>query len=302
MSDRGAPAAFDVHQHLWPEALLSALSRRRTPPRLRGNVLELSCQGSFDVDLAAHDLQARLRDLDRDEIDVAIVSLPPTLEIELLPAEEAEPLLGAYHEGILDIGRQSGGRIRAFAAGRALDGFAGVTVAAGALAELDSLSSLLTELASRRGVLFVHPGPSASPPSGPEWWGAVVGYTAQMQAGYAAWLSSGVQRWPDLSVVFAILAGGGPFQLERLRSRGVDPRLTLHPNLYFETASYGPHAIELCLDTVGVDQLLYGSDAPVIDSRPTLQAVRGFGQAVADALCRGNPALLFADTPGRQLR
>ncbi len=107
MSDRGAMAAFDVHQHLWPEAFLSALARRRRPPCLRGTVLELGCQGSFDVDLAAHDLQARLRDLDRDEIDVAIVSLPPTLEIELLPADEAEPLLGAYHDGILDRSRQA---------------------------------------------------------------------------------------------------------------------------------------------------------------------------------------------------
>lgn len=294
MSDRDATAAFDVHQHLWPEPLLSALARRRTPPRLRGDLLELGCQGAFDVDLAAHDLQARLRDLDRDEIDVAIVSLPPTLEIELLPADEAEPLLGAYHEGILDLVRQSGGRIRAFAAGEVRDGFDGVTVAAGALADLDSLSSLLTELASRRGVLFVHPGPSVSPPGAPDWWGAVVGYTAQMQAAYAAWLSGGARRWPDLSVVFAILAGGSPFQLERLQSRGVDARLTLRPNLYFETASYGPHALALCLHAFGAGQLLYGSDAPVIDPRPTLQAVRGFGQAVADALCRGNPTTLFA--------
>jgi hypothetical protein len=294
MSDRGAMAAFDVHQHLWPEPLLSALARRRTPPRLHGNVLELGCQGSFHVDLPAHDLRARLRDLDRDEIDVAIVSLPPTLEIELLPADEAEPLLDAYHEGILDVARQSGGRVRAFAAGRVLDGFAGVTVAAGALADLDDLSSLLTELAGRRGVLFVHPGPSASPPCAPDWWGPVVGYTAQMQGAYAAWLVGGAHRWPDLSVVFAILAGGGPFQLERLRSRGGDPQLTLRPNLYFETASYGPHAIKLCLETLGVGQLLYGSDAPVIDSKPTLQAVRGLGQAVADALCCGNPTMLFA--------
>ena len=297
MSDRSATTAFDVHQHLWPEPLLAALSRRRTPPRLHGDVLELGCQGSFEVDLAAHDLQARLRDLDRDEIDVAIVSLPPTLEIELLAADEAEPLLDAYHDGILDVARQSEGRIRAFAAGRALDGFAGVTVAAGTLADLDGLSPLLTELTRRRGVLFVHPGPSVSPHGAPDWWGPVVGYTAQMQAAYAAWLSGGVQRWPELSVVFAILAGGGPIQLERLRSRGVDPGLTLRPNLYFETASYGPHAIELCLETFGVGQLLYGSDAPVIESQPTLQAVRGFGRAVADALCCGNPALLFAQ-PG----
>ena len=295
MSDRGAMAAFDVHQHLWPEPLLAALARRQTPPRLRGDVLEL-CERSFDINLAAHDPEVRLRALDRDQIDVAIVSLAPTLEIELLPGDEAEPLLGAYHEGILDIARQSGGRIRAFSAGRVLDGFDGVTVAAGALADLDSLSSLLTELARRRGVLFVHPGPSVSPPGAPAWWDAVVGYTAQMQVAYAAWLSGGVDRWPDLSVVFAILAGGGPFQLERLRSRGVDPGVTLRPNLYLETASYGPHALELCLKTLGVGQLLYGSDAPVIDPQPTLQAVRGLGQAAADALCRGNPARLFSRT------
>src|SRR5207247_10130955 len=146
-----------------------------TPPRLHGNVLELGSQGSFDVDLAAHDLEARLRDLDRDEIDVAIVSLAPTLEIELLPSAEAEPLLDAYHTGILDVSRQSGGRIRAFAAGRVLAGFAGVTVAAGALADLDGLSSLLTELARRRGALFVPPGPSASPLRAPGWWGAGLG-------------------------------------------------------------------------------------------------------------------------------
>jgi hypothetical protein len=292
MSNRGDLAAFDVHQHFWPEPLLAALARRRTPPRLHGDVLELR-EGSFDAGLPAHDLQARLRELDRDEIDVAIVSLAPTLGIELLPADEAELLLGAYHEGILEVARQSGGRIRALAAGRVLDGFAGVTVAADALADLDSLSSLLTELARRRGVLFVHPGPSLSPPGAPDWWGPVVEYTAQMQAAYAAWLSGGVQRWPDLSVVFAILAGGGPFQLERLQSRGVDPHLALHPSLYFETASYGPRALQFCLDTVGVGRLLYGSDAPVIDSRPTLQAVRGLGDATADAVCRANPSLLF---------
>jgi hypothetical protein len=292
MSNRGNLAAFDVHQHFWPEPLLAALARRRTPPRLRGDVLELR-EGSFDAGLAAHDLQARLRELDRDEIDVAIVSLAPTLGIELLPADEAELLLGAYHEGILEVARESAGRIRAFAAGRVLDGFDGVTVAAGALAGLESLSSLLTELARRQGVLFVHPGPIASPPGVPDWWAPVVGYTGQMQAAFAVWLSGGLERWPDLSVVFAILGGGAPFQLERLRSRGVDPRLAVRPNIYLETASYGAHALRLCLETVGVGRLLYGSDAPVIDSQPTLQAVRGFGAAVEDALCRRNPAMLF---------
>ena len=102
------------------------------------------------------------------------------------------------------------------------------------------------------------------------------------------------ERWPDLRVVFAILAGGGPFQFERLISRGVPGRELLHENVYFETASYGRRALDLCLATFGVRQLLFGSDAPVIDPKPTLDAVRGFGDAVADALCNQNPTRLLS--------
>ena len=73
------------------------------------------------------------------------------------------------------------------------------------------------------------------------------------------------ERWPDVTVVFAILAGGGPVQLERLASRGVDVRSTLHRNVFFDTASYGRRALELCIETFGVEQLVFGSDAPVVD-------------------------------------
>jgi predicted TIM-barrel fold metal-dependent hydrolase len=121
----------------------------------------------------------------------------------------------------------------------------------------------------------------------------VVDYTAQMQAAYAAWLAREDGAWPRLRVVFAILAGGAPVQLERLASRGVDTRAILDPNVFLDTASYGARALELALATYGVGQLVYGSDAPVIETAPTLQSVRGFGQAVADAVCRDNPARLL---------
>jgi predicted TIM-barrel fold metal-dependent hydrolase len=70
-------------------------------------------------------------------------------------------------------------------------------------------------------------------------------------------------------------------------------RPALLPNVYLETSSYGRRALELCLATFGVRQLLYGSDAPIGDTAPTLRDVRRFGQAVADALCRDNPTRLF---------
>lgn len=128
----------------------------------------------------------------------------------------------------------------------------------------------------------------------PDWWDASVGYTAQMQAAYAAWLAWGAERWPDLPVVFAILAGGAPIQIERLRSRGVDTRRATAANTYFDTASYGRLALELSLASFGVGQLLYGSDTPVIDPGPTFRAVHDLGKAASDALFIRNPAALLA--------
>jgi len=276
---------YDVHQHLWPEALIAALRARRERPRLRGSVLELP-SGDFDADLGAHTLEARLALLDRDEIDVAVISCPPTLELD---AELEE----AYHVGIAEVVAASDGRLVALACGSARDGFAGACVPAWGVAGLAELEPLLGELDRRGSLLFVHPGPAPVPPHAPGWWPAVVDYTAQMQAAYAAWLALSSDRWPELRVLFAILAGGAPFQLERLASRGIDSRGVVRPNVFLDTASYGERALDLTLATYGVGQLVYGSDVPVIDSGPTLRSVRSFGQAVADVVCRDNPARLL---------
>ena len=284
----------DFHQHLWPEPFVELLARRERPPRLRGSVLEVAGEGESEIDLGAHDLDVRLALLDRWELDVAVVSLQPTLGIGVLHADEAFELIAAYEQGILELVAASKGRFVALSAGSDLTGFAGACIGAPELADLDLLSPRLDELVRHDAVLFVHPGPAADVPAGaPAWWAAVVDYTAQMQAGYAAWLAGGTSRWPSLDVVFAMLAGGAPFQLERLRSRGVSGRDVLHDTIFFEISSYGNRALELCLATFGVSQLVFGTDVPVLDPEPALDAVRGFGDAVADALCNQNPARLL---------
>ncbi len=284
--------AVDIHQHFWPAPLIEALSRRVQPPRLRGSTLVLAEEHEAEIDLRAHDLDARLALLDRIEIDIAVISLQPTLGIEQLPGTERDELVGAYEDGMLELGATTA-RLVPLAAGRRRDGFAGACIAAGELIDLERVAATLDELQRSGAFLFVHPGPCRPPPGAPPWWSAVVEYTAQMQAAYAAWLAGGAERWPSLRIVFAILAGGGPFQLERLRSRGVPGRDLLHENVYLETSSYGRRALELCLSTFGVGQLLFGSDVPVIDPTPTLDAVRGFGDAVTEALCEQNPSRLL---------
>jgi predicted TIM-barrel fold metal-dependent hydrolase len=280
-------AAYDVHQHLLPPALVEALRARREPPRIVGGLLELA-EGTFPFVERDHDLGERLALLDRDGIDVTIVSLAPTMETEGKPELE-----DAYNEGLRDVVAQAGGRLRAFAAGAPLDGFAGVCVSAQALVR--GLGTLPDELVGAGQALFVHPGPPGVPPAGaPPWWTAVVDYPAQMQAAYFAWLADGVARHPELDVVFAVLAGGAPVQLERLRSRGGDPERASHPRIHLDVASYRARALELCLMAVGPAQLVYGSDRPVVDAAPTLDALAGLGPDVLDTVRSDNPGRLFA--------
>ncbi|MDH4346076.1 MAG: amidohydrolase, partial [Thermoleophilia bacterium] len=249
----------------------------------------------FPLDLAAHDPERRLALLDRDEIDVAVLSLQPSLGIDALARAEREELELAWVEGIRSLIAESGGRFRAFAPWRVADGFSGTSVGTSALLDPEAAPDLLAEVDAAAGVLFVHPEAQDSVPAGrPEWWNWTAGYTAQMQRAYLAWLADGRDRLPSIRIVFAILAGGAPVQHERLVHRGVDVRSALDPNTLFDTASYGRRAIELCIETFGVERLVYGSDTPVIDTQPTLDAVRGLGDSVLQILQADTPRRLFA--------
>jgi len=277
---------YDFHQHFWPEQLLSLLSRRPELPRLKGTQLELP-EGTFELDPDEHRLERRIELLDRHGIDVAVVSLQPTIGWEMEP-ELAE----TFDEGIPEVVAAAGGRIAALACGEYRPGFVGACVSSYRL--MGDLEELAVDLQREGQLLFVHPGlPAPLPPDVPPWWTAVVDYTTQMQAAYAAWLAGGATRYPDLPVLFALLAGGAPFQLERLAARGGDAEVARSANIYFEPSSYGPLALKLCLDCFGVERLVFGSDAPVLDPGETLRALRKLGEEVTQKLCSENPTRLL---------
>jgi hypothetical protein len=275
--------SFDIHQHLWPEQLIRALEARRDLPRLRGNILELP-EGSFETDLGEHELDTRIALLDRYEIDVAVVSLQPTVACDLQP-----DLADAYHEGMFQLVEAAGGRIAALACAERRDGFVGACVSARrVVAGLDELPGELSEAGE---VLFVHPGyPDPLPEGAPAWWAAVVDYTAQMQAAFAAWVARGAAESPGLKIVFAVLAGGAPFQLERLAARGDIGEVPA--NTYFDTASYGARALRLTAEACGPDRLLFGSDSPVMDPQVSLSGLQKAG--LTEAALHDNPGRVFA--------
>ena len=280
--------SIDIHQHLWPEPFIAALRARNLPPFLDGDVIVLH-EGRFAIDLQHDEIAARLELLDEDGIDAAMISLQSTLGTGDLPGSEQDELEHAWIDGARDIVAASDGRLRAFAPGRHVPGFAGTSIDAHAFAELDGVAALFSELERHAVPVFVHPGAVMRTRPVPSWWTAVVDYTAQMHVAYFRWLAEGRERWPSLRIAFAILAGGAPFQLERLGQRGPATRAALDPNVYFDVATYARRSIELCAETFGVAHLLYGSDRPVVEPTQTLRAVRGFGESVEKLLTIDNP-------------
>jgi predicted TIM-barrel fold metal-dependent hydrolase len=314
---------IDIHQHLWPEPFRAALGRRGEPPRLfpedGGLRLEMAHEPACPVHPAAHDPDARIRLLDREEIDLAVVSISTPVGSEALPADEAAPLVDAYNDGVRELVDASDGRLRAFAAAvldapedaardldRRLDqGFVGLSIASDALATpaaIDRVEPLLGLLERRGRPLFVHPGPAPwtvpdpAPDGLPGWWTSLGRYPGQSLRAFYTWRAVGADRHPALRVAFAIMGGGAPFLEERWSTFTGGGR-EIDRNVYLDTASSRRLAIELALATYGAEQVVYGTDVPVIDPDGVRTAVRSLGDGAAGLVYSDNP-MRFLDLNG----
>ncbi|HEX5713814.1 MAG TPA: hypothetical protein VFX85_10915, partial [Solirubrobacterales bacterium] len=278
--------SVDVHQHLLSEPLIGELARRREAPMLvrLGGGWSFRVGGEPDsvLSLAATDVAQREEQLREDGVDRALVALSSVLGIETLPGEESVPLLEAYHQGLADLPAGFGGwgAVQLEAPDPAeidallVRGCVGLSLPATALATpegLARLGPLLARLEAHHLPLFVHPGPVFPPgeparAARPQWWPALTDYVAQMQAAWFAFLHGGRRRHPRLRVLFAMLAGGAPLQLERFVARGGVAPLAPDPLVFYDTSSYGPRMLAAMAEAVGVSQLVYGSDRPVVDA------------------------------------
>jgi 6-methylsalicylate decarboxylase len=281
---------IDVHQHIWTEPLVEALAGRSELPFVRHEngltVLYLAGERPYVIDLDGEEHSRRASLVERDGLDRALVCLSSPLGIESLPRRQALPLIDAYHDGALSLQEPFGvwgaialDRPDPDDVDRALArGCLGLSLPAGALASVESITSLgpvLARLESSGAPLLVHPGPPLSRGAQrvtgetslcePLWWPALTGYVAVTHAAWLAFLVAGRSSHPHLRVVFSMLAGLAPLHAERLQARG-GPSLELpDPLLFYESSSYGPDAVGHIGDLVGPEQLLYGSDRPVVD-------------------------------------
>jgi len=273
---------IDVHQHLWSPPFVEALRARTRAPRLSGWTLELAGEPAYPIAPQDHEIGRRLQLNRADGLDLALVSLSSPLGIELLPPDEAAPLLAAYHEGALAL--PDGFGVWAAACVSQPDpatlealleaGCVGLQLPATALADragYERCEPLLSVLAERRRPLFVHPGAAPAGADVPPWWAAAVDYVQQMHAAYFAFAAFGRPAHPQLRVCFAMLAGLAPAHRERVRARGGPVGVTgagdapTDRGMWFETSSYGDAAIATMTGALGEGSaglIVIGSDRP----------------------------------------
>ena len=249
-------------------------------------VLFLASERPYVIDTAPRPPPVARALLELDGFDGALLCLSSPLGIESLPREQSLPLIDAYHDGALSLGEPFGvwgaialDRPDPVDVDRALErGCVGLSLPAGALAGVDAIARLRPLLAclESRGAPAVRASRTRSGfglrgPVGeaslldPLWWPALTRYVAQMQAAWLAFVSAGRLEHPELRVVFSMLAGLAPLHAERLHSRGGPTPCLADPLLFYETSSYGPAAVRMLEAVVGSEQLLYGSDRPVVE-------------------------------------
>src|SRR3954471_23398490 len=178
--DTGSMVATDVHQHLWPEGFIEALSRRSEAPSVRrdgrGWLIRVPGEPDSPFGPAAHDPEVRARGLRAGGLGRALLCNSTPLGIEALPEDEARPLLDAWHDGVFAAGDAFGvwGALPVHGATPAdVDallerGAVGSSLPAAALASpslIEAAGPVLAALAARDAPLFVHPGPVAPPAS-----------------------------------------------------------------------------------------------------------------------------------------
>jgi hypothetical protein len=280
----------DAHQHIWTEPLLDALSARQELPLVRCEdgltILHSAGEQSYVIDTDAEAPGARAARVRQDGLDRAVIAISSPIGIEALPRPTALELIDAHLTGVEQLGPEF-----EFWGPLAIDradpddvdqlvsrGAIGISITAGALAgpeRLDQLRRVLDRISGHGLPLFVHPGrapgqlPAASEFGEPLWWRPLTDYVVQMQAAWLTFATLGRREHPDLRVLFAMLAGGAPLLSERLVARGGPPIDLRDANSFYETSSYGPDAVAMTARVTGIEQLIYGSDRPVIDPQPT---------------------------------
>lgn len=280
---------LDVHTHLVPinASRLADLPGVEWKPSEHALVLD-----GHRVGMRALFEPQRLIDwLDQNDIQRALVSIPPPLYRQHLNEADSLEWVRYVNEELLATCEASGARLSAMMylplehpsllsglmQDRSVDRFGGVTIAAGGdpriLYSGDHYVPLWEWLHSREAFVFMHPGGCTDPRLSKFYFENLVGNPYETGVAASHLVFAGVpQRFPGIR--FCLAHAGGFFTglVGRLQKGfdtarpgvdlSVEPPLQAARRFYADCISHHPSGLRMAKDILGEDKIVFGSDWP----------------------------------------
>lgn len=320
----------DVHAHVIPPVLVEAMRAGDAPDGIRleageGTPWVVHRQGyRYPLFNAFHDLGARLKVMDADGVDHALLSCAPPLFLYWIDPAAAADAARAVNDAIIAMARQAPDRFSALGTLPLQDphaavvelrrarelGMVGVQIGPhceGIPLDSEQLRPVLRAAASAGMPAVLHPYYVGSSPDldefyltnleGNPWQTAVCG--ARLI------LSGALDEMPELECV--LVHGGGhlPYQIGRLdhghRVRPEAARPRQPPSQYlrrfhYDTLTHRPAATAWLLEQAGTDRVVLGTDTPFDMGAGGLDeqlAGLDLGDATVAGIAHGNAERLF---------
>src|SRR5271166_3071199 len=326
---------IDMHAHWKPAEVADALRARSRDPRIvrkddGAEVLRLPRMGETPLDQAFDDVDFHLGRMDRQGVEVSVLSLLGSFcWIESQPLEEAGPLCRIVNDGLSAICQKHPGRFAAYAAlpltdisaaaaelerALGLPGMIGAQIPGNAFLTRNDAEAMrpLLEVANRhRAVLFIHHGPRPG-----DAFPKVAGDTdnarrrngtLDMQASLSSvmvtlCLTDILAPYPDVSIQVHNLGGNIPYEVERMDHRSLldtpDEELPSSrfrkAKVYVDCNSFGSRAIEAAVSLYGAERIVCGTDGSAFGVDWTRKALA----EAREQILHGNAAAMMARVAG----
>jgi predicted TIM-barrel fold metal-dependent hydrolase len=328
---------IDMHAHWKPGEVADALRARTKEPRILRNhdgveVLKAPRMGETPLDQAFDDVDFHLGRMDRQGVDVSVLSLVGGFcWIEAQPLDVSGPLCRRVNDRLSAICQEHSGRFAAYAAlpltdiaaattelerTLGLPGMIGAQVPGNAFLTSSDAEAMrpLLEVANRHhAVLFIHHGPrpgDAFPKvSGDTDNARRRNGTLDMQASLSSvmvtlCLTDFLAPYPDVSIQVHNLGGNIPFEVERMDHRSLldTPEEELPSSrfrkakVYVDCNSFGPLAIEAAVNLYGADRIVCGTDGSEFGCDWTRKALADarIGEEAREQILHRNAAAMLA--------
>jgi aminocarboxymuconate-semialdehyde decarboxylase len=322
---------IDVHAHAIVPAAMAMLADdpgfqadRANEARLMGEASAATQRKLIErVGGLLTDLDARLEAMDRQGVDVQLVSPSPAHYCDWADEALAARIARTVNEGVAELAAARPDRIQGL-------GFAPLHVGEAALVEAvtdlglhgveigtsgrggielgdEAMEPFWAKAAELDALVFVHPwGCTLGERLDRHYMTNLVGQNVEHAVALSHLILSGVlDRHPDLRIVFAHGGGYLPFHPARMdhgwavREEITTPRerpSSYLRQLWFDSLVYEPELLEVLVERVGADRVLLGSDFPfdmgVEDPVGHVHAC-GLGDGDKRAICGGNAATLL---------